>query len=261
MRNRITVDFHISGAAVIYAALTLTIFLSTGCATRGDVNHIITDINGLRRNYEGLEHKSAVADSLLREQLKLLRNLSTDVNYSLGQLEERMQLIEGKLEDLTTRQAERQYAISPPQTPMVMDSSGDSTKVKVEISAKQLYDTAYMDFIKGDFKIAVTGFREYVKNNPKTPLADNAQFFTGECYFNIKNYTKATNTYKKLLKDYSKSEKAPNAMVRLVEISLKRKDKKTADRYYKKLGDSFPGSPEAERATELLVEYNKKRKR
>ncbi|MCP4633363.1 MAG: tol-pal system protein YbgF [candidate division Zixibacteria bacterium] len=246
---------------VIFMFVVSSVIFS-GCATRGDVTNITTDISSLKKSFTELERKNSVADSLLREQLKLLRSLSADVNYNMGQLGERIQIIEGKLEDLTMQGSPDSYqsSYSDNNVQSETDSTAESKKDVPEISSKQLYNTAYMDYIKGDFKIAVTGFREYLKNNSRTPLSDNAQYHLGECFFNLKQYNDATTAYTNLLKNYSKSEKAPDALLRLVEISLKRKDKKTADRYFKKLQSSFPDEVETDRAGELLSDYNKRKK-
>ncbi len=247
---------------MVLAALFLSpLLIMNSCATRGDVNLIIADLDKLKKDNEESRKREAVRDSLQQEQLKLMRALSADVNYNLEQLTERMQIIEGKLEDLTMRQSEgtlpnSQYNVQSAKT----NSSADSGQLKVEISSKKVYDTAYMDFIKGNYKIAISGFKSYLKNNPKTTLSDNAQFLIAESYFNLKSYNSATKAYTTLLKKFSKSEKVPAAMVRLVEISLKRKDLTTANRYYQKLEKSFPNEDETARAKDLITNYRKKRK-
>ncbi|MBD3170442.1 MAG: tetratricopeptide repeat protein [candidate division Zixibacteria bacterium] len=242
------------------AAVLAMAALSGGCATRGDVKEIMTDLEDLRISYRQLEEKNEEADSLLREQGRQMRNLSAEVNYSLDQLMERMQLIEGKLEDISTRMSGGYIHQEAPGPNAIPDSSADTTGRKdVEVSSKQLYDTAYMDFIKGDFKIAISGLREYLKNNPRSPLVDNARFIIAECYLNMKNYSKAVDEYNSLLKEHPRSEKVPSALVRLVEISLLRKDKRTANVYYNKLKESFPDELETERAKELIDNYRRRR--
>jgi len=247
---------------VFVAVLSIILLVSGGCATRGDVDRIITDLEMLKLNYSELGNNDSKTDSLLEKHLKTLRDLSTDLNYNLERINERLQLLDGKIEDLTMQQSQDSYSVITTQAPVSDNSnSADSSLVntEVEVSAKQIYDTAYMDFIKGDYKIAVSGFKEYLKSNSKTPLADNAQFFIGECYYNLPNYNRATSAYNDLLKNYSKSEKAPDALLRMVEISVKRKDIRSANKYYAKLNKSFPNSPETERAEELS--YEKKRDR
>ncbi|MBD3232952.1 MAG: tetratricopeptide repeat protein [candidate division Zixibacteria bacterium] len=234
------------------AAVIVPLLLMGGCATRGDVNEIITDLDELRNDYDQIAESSVTQDSLSREQLKVLRDIFTDVNYTLDQLLERMSIIEGKLDDLTMSASPRTYQGNIVQMPAEQDSVADTTMTQVEISAKQLYDTAYMDFIKGDYKLALSGFREFRTANQKHPLADNALFLMGECHFNLQNYNNATTSYTYLLEHYPRSEKVPDALLRMVEISMKRKDRATANRYFDKLEESFPNSPQTERAAELL---------
>jgi len=232
--------------------------LFTGCATRGDVEHIITDLDTMKKDYGELHEKSAAQDSLWQEQAKVFRNNYADISYRLDQLAEHLRLIENKLDDLQSRQTGQGYPYGGPQMPAGFDSTADSLKSKVEISAKRIYDTAYMDFIKGDYKVAITGFDEYLKQNPKTPLSDNAEYFIGECHFNLSDYDQAAATYTSLLKERPKSEKAPDALLRMVELSLKKSDPRAASRYYEKLAAGFPDSPQAERAKDLIRKSKRK---
>lgn len=248
MKSAIRLKFGLT----ITAAVVLPLLLISGCATRGDVNEIITDLDELRDDYDQIAESSVTQDSLSREQLKVLRDIFTDVNYTLDQLLERMSIIEGKLDDLTVRTSSGAYHPNIARTPTEDDSAADTTMTQVEISAKQLYDTAYMDFIKGDYKLALSGFREFRTANQKHPLADNALFLMGECHLNLQNYNNAATSYTYLLEHYPRSEKVPDALLRLVEISLKRKDRATANRYFDKLEESFPNSPQTERARELF---------
>ena len=40
---------------------------------------------------------------------------------------------------------------------------------------------AYNDYLKGNFDLAVEGFKMYREQFPASPLADNALYWIGEC--------------------------------------------------------------------------------
>ena len=42
---------------------------------------------------------------------------------------------------------------------------------------------AYLDFSKGNYPLAIAGFREFVRRFPDSPLADQAQYWVGESLF------------------------------------------------------------------------------
>jgi tol-pal system protein YbgF len=68
--------------------------------------------------------------------------------------------------------------------------------------AEGLYDKAFQLFRGGKFEAARVEFNSYLKRFPKTDLADNAQFWLGECYYSEKRYQEAISAYEKTIKDY-----------------------------------------------------------
>src|SRR5262250_1379912 len=54
-----------------------------------------------------------------------------------------------------------------------------------EPGAEESYKAAYSDFTKGNYTLAVAEFREFVRRYPDSPKVDSAQYWIGECYFNM----------------------------------------------------------------------------
>src|SRR5262245_43868584 len=50
---------------------------------------------------------------------------------------------------------------------------------------EQAYQAAYIDFSKGNYPLAIQGFREFVRRYPDSDLADNAQYWIGESFFSM----------------------------------------------------------------------------
>ncbi|MBM3284642.1 MAG: tetratricopeptide repeat protein, partial [Candidatus Aminicenantes bacterium] len=59
------------------------------------------------------------------------------------------------------------------------------------LSPQDLYNTAYADYLQGNFDLAIDGFKIYRDNFPESPLADNALYWIGECYFSQRNFEAA----------------------------------------------------------------------
>jgi tol-pal system protein YbgF len=74
-----------------------------------------------------------------------------------------------------------------------------------------LYNTAYLDFSKGNFELAIAGFDEYQQRFPDSPLADNALYWIGECHFSKGDYGEAIRAFDRLLEVYARSDKAAAA--------------------------------------------------
>ena len=54
-------------------------------------------------------------------------------------------------------------------------------------AAEEIYNLAYKDYIKGDYSLAIMGFRELLKRYQNDPLASEAQYWIGECYYSQNN--------------------------------------------------------------------------
>jgi tol-pal system protein YbgF len=78
-------------------------------------------------------------------------------------------------------------------------------------SAENLYQTAYADFSKGNYALAISGFEEYANRFPQSDLADNALYWIGECYFSQGNYAVAIEAFDRMLEHYPDSDRAPAA--------------------------------------------------
>jgi TolA-binding protein len=56
------------------------------------------------------------------------------------------------------------------------------------LSSTEVYNMAYSDYRKGNFELAIDGFKMYREQFPESPLADNSLYWIGECYFSQRKY-------------------------------------------------------------------------
>ena len=76
-----------------------------------------------------------------------------------------------------------------------MAAAPDSTAAPLgppPATANDLYDAAYRDFSRGNYDLAIEGFRELLKYYPNMNLSDNAQYWIGECYYGLNKLSDAT---------------------------------------------------------------------
>ena len=62
---------------------------------------------------------------------------------------------------------------------------------------------------------ATQAFKEYIKLQPDSPLAANAQYWIGEIMYSHNNYKGAVQEFIKVLQQYKGSNKAPDAAIKL----------------------------------------------
>ena len=237
--------------------LLIVLLLVSGCASRWQIEGLKRQVETLEMSNRRLEHRTAQLDSLLREQIELSNRLRADLASTLGGMDERMGIVESRLEDLGHRFPELyqkidlvKQQVSKKETAQV----SDTTKPLVNVDPKQLYDAAYLDLTKGKYELAITGFSNYLRYFPETELADNAQYWLGECYYAKKNYTKAAIEFHKVLENYSTGEKVPSALYKLGLSLLELKSVGQANKYFEELVNNYPNTQEAKLAKEKLKE-------
>ena len=235
------------------------LFLLSGCASRWQMEGLKKQLEESNRR---LEDRTAQLDSLLREQMELTNLLRADLSSTLGGMDERMGIVENKLEDLGHRFPELSQKIDLVKQQVSKSDTtqiSDSTKGLINVDPKQLYDAAYLDLTKGKYDLAITGFSNYLKYFPETELGDNAQYWLGECYYAKKNYTKAAIEFHKVLENYATGDKVPSALYKLGLSLLELKSVGEANKYFEELVNKYPNTQEAKLAQEKLKKPTQQR--
>lgn len=138
---------------------------------------------------------------------------------------------------------------------------GKTKPVPKSITQDDLYQSAYTNFMGDNFAQAQLEFSVYIKRFPKTELAANSLYWTGEAYVKLGEPKNAINTFLRYSKQYPDSEKAPSALLRAAELYEKSKKSKKAEETYKKIRDNYPDSLEANTAFEKLTKNDKAKKK
>jgi tol-pal system protein YbgF len=78
----------------------------------------------------------------------------------------------------------------------------------------QTYQAAYRDYQRGNFDLAIDGFRDFLEQSPDSDLADNAAYWIGESLFSQKKYREAIAQFDSVVTKYPKSDKVPGALLK-----------------------------------------------
>src|SRR5439155_26855848 len=77
----------------------------------------------------------------------------------------------------------------------------------------QTYQAAYRDYQRGNYDLAIAGFRDFITRNPNSDLADNAAYWIGESLFSQKKYREAIEQFDTVVTKYPKSDKVAEALL------------------------------------------------
>ncbi|MEP6802532.1 MAG: tol-pal system protein YbgF, partial [Acidobacteriota bacterium] len=214
----------------------------------------------LERKSSSKEEVAKLNTSVAAQTSQLLKS-NADTGVRLGELTTKMEQLEAKLEDTNRRLSQLSQQIAETQGDLVRmrgNSSGGSSLGSPQApgrpgplqpppgssagadtavvrpasgttagrpSPSELYDSAYGDYGKGRYALAIQGFQEYIDAYPNTDLTDNAQYWIGESHYAQKKYRDAISDFDKVLKQWPKSDKAAAAFLKkgyaLLELGQK----------------------------------------
>ena len=122
---------------------------------------------------------------------------------------------------------------------------------------KKIYNQGMNEVIQRQHESAIRIFENYVKRFPEDMDSDNALYWIGHSYFQLKQNQKAERAFRKILTGYehrptSQGYKTPDAIYMLGKISERRRDPVASKYYYQTVIARYPGSVAARNATRDL---------
>lgn len=202
-----------------------------GCVSSDDIEGLHRQMSDIETQIQALERKS---NTNVSQQTSQLLKSNADTGVKLNELTVKMEQLEAKLEDTNRRLSQLSQQIAETQGDLARlrssaagtagvprtapggspEGAPDATARPGGPSPSELYDTAYGDYSKGRYALAIQGFGDYLKAYPNTDLSDDAQYWIGESHYAQKSYREAVAAFDKLLRDFPKSNRAPAALLK-----------------------------------------------
>ena len=164
----------------------------------------------IREQTQALLKAQADLGSEMREVAAQVENLEAkleDTNFRLTTLSQQIAATQQELQEIRTA-AERAKNIvqQPTTTPRAASNS--------PTDPQEVYDTAYADYGRGNYDLAILEFKRYLETFPDTELADNATYWIGECYYHQSKFQQAIDQFDEVLTRYERSERVPSALLK-----------------------------------------------
>lgn len=236
---------------------------------RQDVNALSLAVHRTRGDTEivlgQLERQSKDQAAEVQKQLAALKSRTETLGEDLTRLAARVDELSQRVERLS-RQLR---ATAPPET--ARPATPAPPRGTVDVQPSDLYQAAYIDFSKGNYPLAIQGFREFQRRFPTSDLAGNAQYWIGEAYFSLaRSYAvqgqpdkaqgaleQAVQEFRKVIVNYPRGEKVPTALYKEALALLELKQPSLAEARLKYLLEHFPQSEEAPLARDRLAALKK----
>lgn len=122
------------------------------------------------------------------------------------------------------------------------------------VSPQNMYNMAYNDYLKGNFALAIEGFKMYKDQFADSPLADNALYWIGECYYSQRKYDEAIGMFNELIMTYPQGDKIAAAYLKKGMSFAAAGKKDEAVSAYRLLISKYPLEEETRIAQQKLKE-------
>jgi len=139
------------------------------------------------------------------------------------------------------------------QTPVTMQPTPTPVGAKMDYETyKQNYIDALSAYQNGDFMGAIDAFEMLIRNDSENDYADNAQYWIGESYYALDEYSKAIEAFRKVMQ-FQGSNKADAAQFKIGYSYLNAGDKARGYDELERLLDMFPDSSYRDKVKQILA--------
>lgn len=145
-------------------------------------------------------------------------------------------------------------SVADPATgqPIATTSAPSAAGATAGLSPSELYQRAYADYTLGQWALAIAGFEAFIKAFPRSPDADNAQFYIGQTYYAEGKYKEAVEAYDRLIATYPDSDYLADAYYKRGVALEGLQELAKARESFEIVLEKFPGTPAAGLAKQAL---------
>jgi tol-pal system protein YbgF len=242
------------GVVAIFAVLA-----ATGCATRGSVKQLQSDLTRLQADLADLRlSQEATARETARAaaDVKALDARMLELRASLRESSEEIRRLLARLEAAAEEIGRARGVATAPipetaPTPVVAPERPSEAEPRAD-AAVQIYDAALANFRAREHGQAVLDFLDFIARYPRHPLAANAQYWIGEAYYIQRDYRQAITEFRKVLDMAPATPKAADALLKVGLCYSSLRDVTRAKQTWQRVAKEYPTSEAAARAKALL---------
>jgi tol-pal system protein YbgF len=184
-----------------------------------------------------------VSNDELTNRVNYLRQDVDDLTKQQRALQEQVKSLEARLGGAP---ASPSAPASAPADPSVPASEEGAQNLSTESSA--LYKKAFDLMAAGQYDDARAAFGDYITRYAQSDLADNAQYWIGECYYSQKDFKQAAEAFKAVQEHFPFGNKVPDALYKKALCERQLGDEGAAQATLKALEEQFPDSDAAMKA-------------
>ncbi len=238
------------------------VFLLSGrvLPVKKDTKLLLDEIQKLSQRIQTLtEDVTAVKKQLriMEDKLNALSRSQADDTQNRENVVLGLQFLKEEINELKNKTAEviDRLKSAPPAIPSPGGASGAEDVENSGIqSPENTYYTAYSDYMKKNYELAIQGFQQFLNLFSQNALADNSLYWIGECHYSQKQYEDAVNTFSRLIESYPDGDKIAAGTLKKGFALIEMGRESEGISVLKQLITQFPLSEEASLAQQKIRE-------
>jgi tol-pal system protein YbgF len=150
----------------------------------------------------------------IEDKIQNAQGATEQTNYRLDRMTQQLTQTQHDVDELKGAVAR---AAAVPANPSPAPSGSELTvqpSAPVSEDPMQTYQAAYRDYQRGNYDLAVAGFRDFAAKNPNSELSGNAAYWIGESLYSQKKYREAIQQFDSVVTKYPKSDKVAGALLK-----------------------------------------------
>jgi tol-pal system protein YbgF len=240
-----------------------------GCVGSKDIEALQSQNRDIQRQVAFVQQEGSSKEEVsalerrIEEHTSALLKSEADVQVGLSNLSEQIDQLQANLAETTFRlnDLSQQIAATNQELRALRSAMGSAAAPAASTPApsattddpQSLYDAARNDYVRGNYELAILGFRQYLEAFPDSELSDNARYWIGECNFSQGNYQQAIREFDLILNQYPRSDKLASALLKKGYAFLQLGRVQEARIYLNNVVNTYPGSDEAALAQQRLT--------
>lgn len=253
---------HTPRAARFLLASILAVSAGSAHALFGD-DEARRAILDLRARVQQMQDENTQRQTQLQDALARLEQgsrIQFETQSQVEQLRQEVAKLRGQLEvqgnDLAILQRQLSTQSTTSDGRKRYDPVGveiDGRNVTVDQEEKRAFEAALGQFRSGDYKNALTSFRQFDSQYPQSPYAPAAHFWIGSSQFALKDYKGAITSHEHLLAKFPDNSRVPDAILNIGYAQAESGERNAARKTLQSLIQRFPQSPAAQLARDRLA--------
>lgn len=261
-----------------YIAAGAVALMATACASSSDMEKLQSQISDLQEQIAALKRTASSKEEVqnvntkIAEQTQMLLKSNATLVTKVDAIEDRLNNAQGSIEQtnyrvdrLVQQVTQAQHDVDDIKAAAAAAPAAGATQPNPSVSEVTVqpppastenpvdtYQSAYRDFGRGNYDLAIAGFREIVTKYPKSDLADNAAYWIGESLYSQKKYREAIAQFDSVVTSYPKSDKVASALLKKGYAYIQLNEKNMGIVQLQYVVHEHPKSPEAAKAREEL---------